>query len=210
MRLAVFAATALSVLVVTSAQANNVLPTDGSIVGYSSYIDGYNFQVGVASTNLLTGSTNPSLNNGDPRWIFGNGDTGEYITVQLSTPQLLNAFSVSYVADRAPGFFEVFTGLTPGILNSIGSNTPAIGPGTLTDTIYTAPVTASYIEFYFGAGSSSAPGTTNGGSYNGAGILQLQAGVPEPSTWAMLLLGFAGVGFMAYRRKRTGPRLRFS
>jgi len=27
------------------------------------------------------------------------------------------------------------------------------------------------------------------------------AGVPEPSTWAMLLLGFAGVGFMAYRRK---------
>ena len=25
--------------------------------------------------------------------------------------------------------------------------------------------------------------------------------VPEPSTWAMLLLGFAGVGFIAYRRK---------
>jgi hypothetical protein len=25
--------------------------------------------------------------------------------------------------------------------------------------------------------------------------------VPEPSTWAMLLLGFAGVGFMAYQRK---------
>jgi hypothetical protein len=27
------------------------------------------------------------------------------------------------------------------------------------------------------------------------------AGVPESSTWAMLLLGFAGLGFMAYRRK---------
>jgi PEP-CTERM motif len=25
--------------------------------------------------------------------------------------------------------------------------------------------------------------------------------VPEPSTWVMLLLGFAGIGFMAYRRK---------
>jgi hypothetical protein len=24
--------------------------------------------------------------------------------------------------------------------------------------------------------------------------------VPEPSTWAMMLLGFAGLGFMAYRR----------
>jgi hypothetical protein len=25
--------------------------------------------------------------------------------------------------------------------------------------------------------------------------------VPEPSTWAMMLLGFAGIGFMGYRRK---------
>ncbi len=25
--------------------------------------------------------------------------------------------------------------------------------------------------------------------------------VPEPSTWAMMIMGFAGVGFMAYRRK---------
>ena len=27
------------------------------------------------------------------------------------------------------------------------------------------------------------------------------SGIPEPSTWAMMILGFAGVGFMAYRRK---------
>ena len=29
----------------------------------------------------------------------------------------------------------------------------------------------------------------------------ITASVPEPSTWAMMILGFAGVGFMAYRRK---------
>lgn len=29
------------------------------------------------------------------------------------------------------------------------------------------------------------------------------AGVPEPSTWAMIILGFAGVGFMAHRRRKT-------
>jgi hypothetical protein len=34
------------------------------------------------------------------------------------------------------------------------------------------------------------------------------SGVPEPSTWAMVILGFAGVGFMAYRRKQNGPALR--
>lgn len=27
--------------------------------------------------------------------------------------------------------------------------------------------------------------------------------VPEPSTWAMMLLGFSGLGFMTYRRKRA-------
>jgi PEP-CTERM motif len=27
--------------------------------------------------------------------------------------------------------------------------------------------------------------------------------VPEPSTWAMMILGFCGVGFMAYRRKQN-------
>jgi outer membrane lipase/esterase len=35
-------------------------------------------------------------------------------------------------------------------------------------------------------------------------------GVPEPSTWAMMILGFAGIGFMAYRRKQNGPALRLA
>jgi hypothetical protein len=34
--------------------------------------------------------------------------------------------------------------------------------------------------------------------------------VPESSTWAMLLLGFACVGFVAYRRTQNGPALRRS
>jgi PEP-CTERM motif len=33
-----------------------------------------------------------------------------------------------------------------------------------------------------------------------SGIVNISP-VPEPSTWAMMILGFAGVGFMAYRRK---------
>ena len=34
--------------------------------------------------------------------------------------------------------------------------------------------------------------------------------VPEISTWAMLLAGFAGVGFVAYRRKAAATRFAFS
>ena len=28
------------------------------------------------------------------------------------------------------------------------------------------------------------------------------AAIPEPSTWAMMLLGFAGLGFAGYRKTR--------
>jgi hypothetical protein len=36
----------------------------------------------------------------------------------------------------------------------------------------------------------------------------LAPAVPEPTTWAMMLLGFCGVGFMAYRRRNTGLAVR--
>ena len=34
------------------------------------------------------------------------------------------------------------------------------------------------------------------------------ASVPEPSTWAMILLGFAGIGLVAYRRNRNRSAFR--
>jgi hypothetical protein len=44
--------------------------------------------------------------------------------------------------------------------------------------------------------SSASPDVTITYSYS-----PVTSAVPEPTTWAMMLLGFAGVGFMAYRRK---------
>jgi hypothetical protein len=41
------------------------------------------------------------------------------------------------------------------------------------------------------------------------GALTLTTAVPETSTWAMMILGFMGVGFMAYRR-RGQPSLRLA
>jgi hypothetical protein len=44
-------------------------------------------------------------------------------------------------------------------------------------------------------------GGTPAPTFNMAFSLQGVSAVPEPATWAMMILGFAGVGFMAYRRK---------
>jgi PEP-CTERM motif len=38
--------------------------------------------------------------------------------------------------------------------------------------------------------------------YDGSGDFVIGKGVPEPSTWAMMLLGFAGLGYAGYRRAR--------
>jgi hypothetical protein len=40
------------------------------------------------------------------------------------------------------------------------------------------------------------------GAHSGSLTINV-GGVPEPSTWAMMLLGFCGLGYMAYRRRNT-------
>jgi PEP-CTERM motif len=51
-------------------------------------------------------------------------------------------------------------------------------------------------------GGSPAPTFNMAFSITGVGA------VPEPSTWAMMILGFAGLGFMAYRRRNTSAMFR--
>ncbi len=37
-------------------------------------------------------------------------------------------------------------------------------------------------------------------------ITSVTPSVPEPSTWAMMLLGFAGLGYAGFKRTRKSPR----
>ena len=51
------------------------------------------------------------------------------------------------------------------------------------------------------------PDGYNGGIDNIDFTVSAVSAVPEPSTWAMMILGFAGVGFLAYRRKSKAAPL---
>ncbi len=71
-----------------------------------------------------------------------------------------------------------------------------------------------FVTFYtvgfqggFSLGAQAGDGGTNlidefatTGTLNGGQVFTV-SGVPEASTWAMMILGFAGIGFMTYRRK---------
>jgi hypothetical protein len=50
------------------------------------------------------------------------------------------------------------------------------------------------------------PSNASGGN-NLAGQFEIAAAVPEPSTWAMMILGFCGLGVMTYHRKQKGSSL---
>jgi hypothetical protein len=54
------------------------------------------------------------------------------------------------------------------------------------------------------------PGNGEGHTAKGVVVTQVAAAVPEASTWAMMILGFLGLSFMAYRRKQNGPALRLA
>ena len=87
---------------------------------------------------------------------------------------------------------NAFDPTTGAFLGTIPINTGANGPGGLWSLI-------------FGSGGSNGdPNTlffTDGINKEADGLFGAISAVPELSTWAMMLLGFAGVGFMAYRRK---------
>jgi len=50
---------------------------------------------------------------------------------------------------------------------------------------------------------------TQNGSYGGA-LTFIPGGIPEPMTWAMMILGFAAVGFAMRRRNEEVARVRYA
>ena len=70
-----------------------------------------------------------------------------------------------------------------------------IGDGPVTEL---APVGANLLELGI---------NDNNYSDNSVSLQVSISAVPEPSTWAMMILGFCGLGFMAYGRKQNGSAL---
>jgi hypothetical protein len=80
-------------------------------------------------------------------------------------------------------------------------------PVIIVPTSYISGTSLSDTATYAGetlSGLGVTPGTfewTWGTGTNQNFTLEISSAVPEPSTWAMMILGFAGLGFVAYRRK---------
>jgi hypothetical protein len=165
--------------------AAELLPTNltGQNLGGLTLTPGvYNF----TSSAQLTG--NLTLNGlGDPNAVFVFQIGSTLTTASSSSVGFINGGQGDNV------FWQVGSSATLGTATEFAGNILALQSITLT--------TGANIE----DGRALA--------INGAVTLDTNniSAVPEPSTWAMMILGFFGVGFMAYRRKSSnGPALRLA
>jgi len=152
--------------------------------------------------------------------LFANGPVKVEYAYRGSIAEDINTFLVlgnvkfttglSQYDDRASA-----TQTLAGLLNfafGVNQNSPAVTNGT--NTSGAGGVPNFFISFY---GNDNKLGATSGnsgiiafddgggqqadGDYNDLVLQFTVTAVPEPTTWAMMLIGFAGIGFLAYRRK---------
>ena len=107
---------------------------------------------------------------------------------------IFNSFSVTFTNPIDTFSGNGFTSLVFDASGNLIGITASFGGGTGNNANTLDITTASSISFAF-----NPPGNGNGDIARGIVITQIAA-VPEPSTWAMMLLGFCGLGFLAYRR----------
>ena len=123
-------------------------------------------------------------------WTSGQLDT--YLGISASPTNPIGA----YGAGGVTGYFVYQANLGSIALPKSGSNSGLLQLGQM------IPIDSYIVAFQNQSGSWDA--TAN----SGAILETTTAGViPEPATWAMMLLGFAGLGFAGYRASRNSAAL---
>ena len=155
---------------------------------------------------FMTGPTG-NLTSGKNTFGFDLDLTSIMISSALASPPwttngsgtVNGAFSSGAFAMDGAGKYDYAMDIAGNGPSSISSLTFTIMGASLTDIVGSSPFAADIISGTTGntgvVDFSLSGGSTRGGSP-----------VPEPSTWAMLLLGFAGLGYAGYR-KAQGSRV---
>jgi hypothetical protein len=191
---------------------NVALTSDGATFVSASSTGYYEVQqFGLSATapqttmqsNLLTATPTSWLSDTDTRYFFSQTDTDQYVIINLGANRDLQSFGASWnTGDRPAASLSVFYATSStGPWTQIGSS--VVSPGS---NVITGSVDAEYLKYDFGSASQQ---YANNPPFGGSGIGEVyaNAAVPEPATWALMLLGFAGLGFASYRVSRKSAAL---
>jgi hypothetical protein len=193
----------------TSSAAFAAATTGLTVENYGSYSAGTLVPeastLGALTYSFSTASGLGGIITNDYNALSGSGTS-------LAAKQVAGPLSTSDFFFPNESFTVTFA--SPVTAVGIFSNTSLPVSETLTTSSGSAAIIASNTydtpTFEFLGFQSTTPFTsatfTGSLSFNIAEI-EFQVGVPEPSTWLMMILGFAGVGFMAYRRRNLSTAL---
>ena len=184
--------------------AMSAMPVSAAVVVNNTDVNLANgpYTFGPSAANQFTFSYNPK-NASDPDPVF---------VMTTGTAQVISVFgqpSGSFTDGRGAGAVfgpNSFPGFAP-------ASTAAAIDFSLTDSFLGLSYSVDGNTFYgFARFAGSAFDlfafeTTPGLAINADAVVASVAAVPEPSTWAMMILGFAGVGFLTYRRRRQSSAL---
>jgi PEP-CTERM motif len=138
---------------------------------------------------------------------------GAHITVGFNLDTSITAADITDTTPSSPGFTtEVPTGNVPGGPGHFGVFTAGLqGTWNGTDNDFAGPIDftiagISTSDFVANSAGFIAVADLRGnvGTGDVGGATGTIVGTPEPSTWAMMLLGFAGLGFAGYRKAQGG------
>ena len=87
----------------------------------------------------------------------------------------------------------------PGAVSYTGDQLVALATNAIDNGDQQSGSSNGLFEFSFAAPMTSVTFTSYQNALEVAGV-SVSSTVPEPSTWAMMLLGFAGLGYAAYRK----------
>jgi hypothetical protein len=137
----------------------------------------------------------------------GNAFSGKTAMIFLDNAAILNysagfdtGFSFRYATPNTAGSVSVYSGLnlSGALLGTI--ELPINGPGGGPGGIY-SNWSIGALGFAGTAKSIDFGGTANYIAYDDVTFGSITPGIPEPSTYALMALGLAAVGFLARRRK---------
>jgi hypothetical protein len=146
-----------------------------------------NYTVSSGPGSLASWNYDYSVNLGSSGLTIGDISKGASLTIFDQTTNTTVSFNPALVADNA--------GLHPNGTTVNGSN--AQGFAVLSDIGFQNSENIGFSGFNPGANDTYVITMT----VDGLSLSETVTAVPEPATWAMMILGFLGVGFMAYRRK---------
>jgi hypothetical protein len=183
----------------------------GTTETYTSTAGGFHITAAGFTDNSFGQTTNLWGKNagGDENGLgIKNDPTGDHeiwgstlIRIDMTSARLLGVtgFSFEFGSTTQGESWQVFGSNSA----TSGYTSVATGNDELDHTLSGA--SANYTYYYF----DRVHHFNDGGDNVLLAKIDAVAPVPEPATWAMMIVGFAGIGFMAYRRRST-PTFRFA